>query len=110
MNSTRSGDDVLSPSASPRKREFFRHIEANVEEQEYWRKLNSAYYDDDRKFMQFLIPPGKRVLEVGCGRGDLLAALAPAYGVGVDFSPSFIAKAKALHPDLHFILGDAEDP
>ena len=34
----------------------------------------AAYHDDDRKFMRFLIPPGKRVLELGCGRGDLLAA------------------------------------
>ena len=50
------------------------------------------------------------MLELGCGRGDLLAALEPSYGVGVDFSPATIATAKASHPDLHFVLGDAEDP
>jgi SAM-dependent methyltransferase len=101
---------VLSPSSSPRKRAFLGHIEAHVDEQEHWRKLNSAYYDDDRKFMQFLVAPGKRVLELGCGRGNLLAALKPAYGVGVDFSPASIAKATALHPDLLFVVGDVEDP
>jgi ubiquinone/menaquinone biosynthesis C-methylase UbiE len=75
-----------------------------------WRKFNAAYHADDRKFMRFLIPPGKRVLELGCGRGDLLAALEPSYGVGVDFGAETVAKANALHPKLHFVLGDVEDP
>ena len=50
--------------------------------------------NDDRKFMQFLIPPGKRVLELGCGRGDLLAALKPSYGVGIDFGAETIAQGQ----------------
>jgi SAM-dependent methyltransferase len=96
--------------ASERKRQLHRDAEINGEDQERWRKLNSAYYDADRRYMQFLIPPGKRVLELGCGRGELLAALKPSYGVGVDFSRAQIATATALNPDLHFVLGDAEDP
>jgi SAM-dependent methyltransferase len=100
-------------SASPpidnrRKRDMLEHVEAHLDEQEHWRKINSAFYEEDRKFMRFLVPPGKRVLELGCGRGELLAALEPSYGVGVDFSSAALAKAAALHPDLHFILGDAE--
>src|SRR5260370_17428885 len=59
--------------------------------------------------MEFLIAAGKRVLELGCGRGDLLAALKPSYGVGIDFSAETIAKANARHPDLYFVLGDVED-
>jgi len=93
-----------------RKRGLVDHFESNVYELERWRKFNAAYHEDDFKFMRFLIPPGKRVLELGCGRGDLLAALAPAYGVGVDFGARTIAKANELHPDLHFVLGDVEDP
>jgi ubiquinone/menaquinone biosynthesis C-methylase UbiE len=110
MNLMRSNNDVLPLVLSPRKQEVLEHFEANVDELERWRQFNAAYHDDDRKFMQFLIPPGKRVLELGCGRGDLLAALQPSYGVGVDFGAATIAKAKASHPDLHFVLGDAEDP
>jgi len=53
--------------------------------------------------MRFLIPPGKRVLELGCGRGDLLAALKPSYGVGIDFGAETTAKANARHPDLYFV-------
>jgi SAM-dependent methyltransferase len=96
--------------ATQRKRDLQRDAEINSDQQQHWRKLNSAYYDADRSYMQFLVPPGKRVLELGCGRGELLAALQPAYGVGVDFSPAQIATATTLHPDLHFVLGDAEDP
>jgi SAM-dependent methyltransferase len=59
---------------------------------------------------RFLIPEDLRVLELGCGIGKLLADLKPSFGFGVDFSPAIIGKAKQLHPDMHFILGDAENP
>ena len=95
---------------SQRKRELLDHYEANVHELDRWREFNTAYHEDDRKFMQFLIPPGKRVLELGCGRGDLLAALKPSHGVGIDFGAETIARAKAQHPELSFILGDIEEP
>src|ERR1700675_45261 len=95
--------------SSQRKRDLLDHFEAKGEELDRWRKFNAAYHEDDRKFMQFLIPPGKRVLELGCGRGDLLAALKPSYGVGVDFGAATVAKANARHPDLCFVLGDVED-
>jgi SAM-dependent methyltransferase len=95
---------------SQRKLDFLRHFEAAGDELDRPGKFNAAYREDDRKFMRFLIPPGKRVLELGCGRGELLAALKPSYGVGVDFSATAIGKATERHPDLHFVLGDVEDP
>jgi SAM-dependent methyltransferase len=55
------------------------------------------------------IPPGMRVLELGCGRGDLLASLRPSYGVGVDFSPAMIEAAKARYPGLRFVNSDAHE-
>lgn len=93
-----------------RKREFQSYVEANLNDQDSSRKFNAAYREDDRRFMRFLIPAGKRVLELGCGQGKLLATLEPSYGVGVDFGAGTIAKAKQLHPNLHFVLGDVEDP
>ena len=96
--------------SSQRKRDLLDHYETNGDELDRWREFNAAYHEDDQKFMRFLIPPGKRVLELGCGRGNLLAALAPSYGVGVDFGAATIAKANARHPDLYFVLGDVEDP
>src|ERR1700730_9993421 len=101
---------AVPQATNPRKRRLMEEIEASLDEQERWRKFNAAYYEDDFKFMRFLIPPGKRVLELGCGTGGLLAALEPAYGVGVDFSAKTLDRAKARHPGLDFVLGDAEDP
>lgn len=70
----------------------------------------SAYYHERlHRLYKFHVPPGLRVLELGCGEGDLLATLAPAYGVGVDFSQVAIDKAQRRHPHLHFIRADAHD-
>ena len=103
-------DAPASPWLSPRKRDLLDHFETHADELDRWRAFNAAYHEDDGKFMRFLIPPGKRVLELGCGRGDLLAALQPSYGVGVDFGAGLLARAKAQHPELNFVLGDVEDP
>jgi SAM-dependent methyltransferase len=65
---------------------------------------------EDERYLRFLIPECARVLEIGCGTGDTLAALKPSYGVGVDFSPGMIEQARRLHPELEFQVGDAEDP
>jgi SAM-dependent methyltransferase len=70
----------------------------------------STYYHDrlEHRF-KFLVPPGLRVLEIGCGRGDLLASLDPSEGIGIDFSPSMVAEATVRHPDLEFLVADAHD-
>jgi len=75
-----------------------------------WIERNAYFYEDDRRYMRFLVPEGARVLELGCGIGDLLAALKPSIGVGVDFSPAMLEQARGRHPHLQFVLGDVEDP
>ena len=57
------------------------------------------------------ISEGMRVLEVGCGQGDLLAALRPSHGLGLDFSPRMLSDARSRHgavPGLEFREADAE--
>jgi ubiquinone/menaquinone biosynthesis C-methylase UbiE len=66
---------------------------------EYHRRLAQVYGS--------LIPPGKRVLEIGCGQGDLLASLKPSKGVGVDFSAEMIERGRARHPEIEFVCADA---
>jgi hypothetical protein len=56
-----------------------------------------------------VIPKGARVLELGCGNGDLLASLQPKYGVGIDFAPSAIEKARSKNPGLRFEVMDAQE-
>ncbi len=56
-----------------------------------------------------LIPPGAKVLEVGCAQGELLSALKPSEGVGIDFCPEVLEKARATQAQLEFILADAHE-
>src|SRR4051812_32387721 len=54
---------------------------------------------------------GTRVLDVGCGRGDLCAAAAArgADVVGVDLAEGMLGAAREAHPDLDLRRADAED-
>lgn len=74
-----------------------------------WRDRNRYFHQDDLNYMRFLIPEGARVLDLGCGTGDLLAALKPAYGIGVDISEKMIGHASETFPELDFRVGDIED-
>jgi SAM-dependent methyltransferase len=73
------------------------------------RETSRHYQQLLRKQYAFWVPPGLRVIEVGCGLGDLLAAVKPARGVGVDFSPAMIALARQRHPELEFQVADAAE-
>lgn len=68
-----------------------------------------AYHRRLERVYRFLVPKGKRVLELGCGNGDLLAALEPSVGVGVDFSGEMVRRAARKHPHLRFVEGDAQE-
>ncbi|MDZ7832237.1 MAG: glycosyltransferase [Desulfobacterales bacterium] len=59
------------------------------------------------QYFRHMVPEGRRVLEIGCGHGDLLAAMAPAFGAGVDFSEKMLETARQKYPDLCFIQADA---
>lgn len=71
--------------------------------------LRRGYRQRLAEIYKFLIPPGSRVLELGCGEGDLLAQATPAHGVGVDFSASMIQRAQAKYPALSFHEADAHE-
>ena len=76
--------------------------------QEPSNSLGGYYHKWLHRVYGFVIPKGVRVLELGCGSGDLLASLLPEYGVGIDFATSAIAKARQSHPGLRFEVMDAE--
>lgn len=67
-----------------------------------WRRRNSTYYRLIESIMRFHVPTGRRVLEIGCGSGDLLNALEPSVGVGLDVSGSMVELARRRHPHLRF--------
>ncbi len=73
-----------------------------------WTKTAAGYHRRIRRVFQTLVSPGARVLEIGCGRGDLLAALAPGLGVGVDVSSVAVSHARRAHPECKFVQSDAQ--
>jgi len=74
-----------------------------------WTGCGGYYHKRLVEVYRSIIPSGRRILEIGCARGDLLAALDPSFGVGIDFSPEMIARARSRHPQFTFIERDAND-
>jgi SAM-dependent methyltransferase len=102
---------AVSPWSDPHQEAYrqvrISHWNGVAREMEMRPGWGGAYHQRLTEVYGFWIPPGQRVLEVGCGYGDLLAALKPARGVGVDFSPEMIRYARERHPELHFVEADA---
>ena len=110
----------VSPESRPASAPAERHVAAPyvelaaffddfAAEEQRWRRRNRTYHRLVEQVFRFQIPPGKSVLEIGSGSGDLLAALEPSVGVGVDVSPGMIALARERHPQLHFQVAAGEE-
>ena len=67
------------------------------------------YYVRIKQRLADIIPPDSRVLDVGCGTGDLLSSLRPAVGVGVDLNEAMVEEAQRCHPHLRFLHLRGED-
>jgi len=85
------------------------HWDAIARKRDSWKGMGSWYHHRIEQVYCFLVSPGQRVLEVGSGTGNLLTAVQPAYGVGVDFSKEVVKRAEQHHPETEFILADAHD-
>ncbi len=71
--------------------------------------MDGYYHQRVTAMFRHLVAPGQRVLEIGCGEGELLAALEPSRGVGVDFSGEMLARAATRFPRLTFVKQDAHE-
>src|SRR3954463_6999768 len=81
---------------------------------------NASHYDRAGAFVpklgadliELLAPqPGERVLDLGCGTGDLTAQLAErgARVIGLDASVEMVDEARRKHPTLDFVVGDGQE-
>jgi SAM-dependent methyltransferase len=84
------------------------HYDEMAAGRDRWKAKNGYFYRELENFYRFQVPEGASVLEVGCGTGDLLAAMRPARGVGVDVSPEMVKIAAEKYPGLEFRVMDAE--
>jgi SAM-dependent methyltransferase len=91
------------------QQERIAHWDAIARKRDSWQGLGGWYHRRLETIYRFHVSPHQNVLEIGCAEGDLLAALQPARGVGIDFSTEMIERAKKKHPNLEFICADAHD-
>jgi SAM-dependent methyltransferase/glycosyltransferase involved in cell wall biosynthesis len=73
------------------------HFDQYAETRPTWQARNRYYYQEIEHLARATIPPGARVLEIGCGTGDLLAALRPSFGLGIDVSERMVDVARRRH-------------
>src|SRR5436309_3434495 len=89
-------------------------------EREGWQrvadKYEAAWSGHTRPFIPALldaarVTAGQRLLDVACGPGyvALAAKALGALPTGVDFSAAMIALARSRHPEIEFLVGNAED-
>ena len=83
------------------------HFECVAPKRDKWKKKNRFYQKTIERQFAFIIPEGSTVLELGCCTGDLLNAVKPGKGIGVDFSATAISIAREKYPHLEFHVADA---
>lgn len=84
--------------------DHFNNIAKNYDS---YKRRSWYYYAELKSLLSSLIPPHNKVLEFGCGTGDLLYHLNPSHGVGIDISSGMIRIAKSKysnHRNLKFMI------
>lgn len=78
----------------------------------YDQRAKSQIWRVEARVIRDLADDARRgtVLDLGCGTGDLLAALNPKIGVGVDYNETAIQMARSRWPTYVFHVGDATAP
>lgn len=83
-----------------------RYWDQFAESLDRWEPIRRYYHRRLGEVYRLAIPPGSRVLDVGCAAGDLLASLQPSFGLGIDLSARMVERARQRHPHLHFEQGN----
>lgn len=87
---------------------IIRRFDLLAPQRQQWRARNRYYYADQERYFRFLIPEGGSILELGCGTGNLLNALRPKRGIGIDISSEMVKIARETYPELEFRQADME--
>jgi SAM-dependent methyltransferase len=92
-------------TSSEQLRDYFTSL---APQWETWRSRNRFYHDQVRELVAGAVAPGNRVLDVGAGTGEVLAAVRPSEGIGVNVSEALSQLARERHAELVFSTFDAD--
>lgn len=92
----------------PHKQLIRQHFDKIAPDRSRWFERNRVYHEQIVTVCKPFLNPDSRVLELGCSTGNLLDALKPGFGVGVDLSAASIDLAQARYPNYRWICADVE--
>jgi glycosyltransferase involved in cell wall biosynthesis/ubiquinone/menaquinone biosynthesis C-methylase UbiE len=100
--------DHSTATLDPYKDDVRTHYDALAGARDGWYSRNRYYHSQVENAVAAIIPPASSVLELGSGTGNLLNALQPSPGVGLDVSEAMVAAAQRKYPHLAFAVADVE--
>jgi len=90
---------LVGPAALEQRNEQVRRRQAETAtKRTRWLNANSYYYSQVKRLLRHIIEPGKKVLNIRCQTGHLLAAVEPSHGVGVEVSREMVDVARQEFP------------
>ncbi len=103
-------DSLWGPAALAADQKTKRsHMDRFAQARQTWIHRNRYFYNKVKRLLRFIIEPQKKVLNIRCQTGHLLAAIDPSQGVGVEISREMIDVAKEKHPQFEFVQSDSEE-
>ena len=112
LNTPLADSKIVMSQTAARVRDYYNENYEKIN-QDRSRKAHyyNGYYNELIISLRTIILPNQRVLDIGCGNGDILASLNVLEGVGLDLSQRMIKAARSRQPApaLRFIVGDAQD-
>ena len=105
LNKRETNREVWVLTRLEQRRERTRKDLANIApRRESWIKRNKYYYELLNRLLRFLVEPEKKVLSVRCDTGDLLTAVRPSDGKGIDICAEIVEIAQQRNPSLNFAV------
>src|SRR5207245_11587474 len=104
-NERETSREVWGPPALEQRRERTRdHLAKIAVRRQSWINRNGYYYELLNRLLRFLVEPQKKVLSVRCDTGNLLAAVRPSKGKGVDICAEIVEIAQQRNPSFEFAV------
>jgi SAM-dependent methyltransferase len=99
---------IMDPSKSILERHWNR-VRQHYQQTPPLPAMSRGYRTILGRYLDRYIPKGVRLLEIGCGTGDLLATLTGRDRRGIDLVPEQVEEAARRYPECKFSQGAAEE-
>lgn len=85
------------------------YYDQNAASWKKYRSRRSFYWNSITNYINYFVTPDLSVLDVGCGTGEMIAALNGKRKVGIDFCQPIVNQAKESYPNIEFHCMDGQN-